>query len=710
MIKLLRYFSITSLIAIVSVAAMLGLFYRQVAVDDLVKLGESKNVALTRAFANSLWSEVAPLLDSDSSLSADELRARPETTELLQAVTEQMDGLSVIKVKIYNLDGLTVFSTEASQIGDDKSANEGFLSAVSGQAVSELTHRDTFSAFEGMIEDRDVISSYVPIQLGGNTNPIMGVFEVYDDVTPLLESIKVTQRSVTSGVALILALLYTVLFFIVKRAEGIINDYQLELKLRERELRKGQNALELRVAERTTDLREANDHLQLEIIQRQQVEDQLVHNANYDSLTNLPNRTMFIERLGRALERAKRRSSYMFAVLFLDLDGLKMINDSLGHSSGDQLLTEFARRLENILRPPDTIARFGGDEFTILLEDIEDISDTLRVADRVQEILALPFTQNGKELFSSVSIGIAMSVAGYDQPDDILRDADIAMYRAKSKGGGRHEVFNQSMHTKAVKRLQLETELHRAIEQEQFRVYYQPIVSLEDGKITAFEALVRWEHPERGLILPIEFIPIAEETGMIIDIDWIVMREACSQMSALQKESPASRSWLMTVDISVKHLSRKGFVEQIDQIIAETGLDPSSLGLEITESALIDDDETTISNLSKLNARGFQLHLDDFGTGYSSLGYLHRFSIDTLKIDRSFVGRIGVDGESSDIVHTVVKLAHNMGMRVIAEGIETEDQLAKLREFDCKYGQGFLFSKPVASLKMAVLAAEEVKV
>ncbi|MCH7480522.1 MAG: EAL domain-containing protein [Chloroflexi bacterium] len=560
---------------------------------------------------------------------------------------------------------------------------------------SKLAHRDTFSAFEGTIEDRYIIESYVPLRMGA-TDPIEGVFEVYTDVTSSLEAIKSAQRNMALGVPLIFGLLYAILFIIVKHADSIIQSHHSEL--------------ESRVEERTFDLKEANLQLQAEMIERQKIADQLVHNANYDPLTNLPNRTLFIERLGRAVERAKRRSDYMFAVLFVDLDGLKMINDSLGHSSGDQVLTEFAERLKKNLRPPDTIARFGGDEFTILIEDIEDVSEVLRVAERIQEILSLPFTLKGKELFSSVSIGIAMSATGYNQPEDILRDADIAMYRAKSKGGAQHQVFDKDMHIKAVNRLQLETDLRQAIEQEQFRVYYQPIVLLATGEITAFEALVRWEHPERGLLLPIEFIQVAEETGMIIDIDWLVMREACRQMSALQKKSPSSRNLSITVNISVIHLARKGLIERIEKIIEETGLNPFSLGLEITESALLEDDVTTINYLTKLNARGFQLQLDDFGKGYSSLSYLHRFPIDAIKIDRSFISRIGVDGESTDIAHTIVKLAHNMGMRVIAEGIETKDQLEKLLEYGCKYGQGFLFSKPVASLEMAALLVEGVKV
>ena len=438
-----------------------------------------------------------------------------------------------------------------------------------------------------------------------------------------------------------------------------------------------------------------------------QAEEKLIHDAFHDALTGLPNRILFMERLERALKHTKRRADYSFAVLFLDLDRFKLVNDSLGHTIGDQLLVALADRLKKCLRSGDTVARLGGDEFTILLDDIEGMDDVTYIVDRIHKEMTLPFNLSGYEVITSASIGIALNANSYELPEEILRDADTAMYRAKALGKARSEVFGKDMHTLAVARLQLEMDLRRAIERQEFRLHYQPIIFLETGKIHGFEALVRWQHPDRGLIHPAEFIPVAEETGLIVPIGQWVLREACHQMHIWQEQSSNNFSLTISVNLSRKQFAQPNLVEQIEQILQETKLDPRNLSLEITESIVMENAEAAISMLLHLGALGMQLHMDDFGTGYSSLSYLHRFPINTLKIDRSFISRIGNDAENLEIVQAIMTLAHSLGMKVTAEGVETAEQLAQLRVLKCEYVQGYFFSKPVNSEMAKALIAKE---
>ena len=435
----------------------------------------------------------------------------------------------------------------------------------------------------------------------------------------------------------------------------------------------------------------------IELTERKRAEAQLVHNALYDALTELPNRTLFMDRLKQACERAKRHQSYLFAVLFLDVDRFKVVNDSLGHVTGDQLLVVISQRLQVCLRPGDTIARLGGDEFTMLLDDIKSANDASLVAERIQRELALPLNLNGHEVFTSASIGIALSGIGHDQPESLLRDADTAMYRAKSLGKARHQLFDTVMHTQALSLLKLETDLRRAVERQELRIHYQPIVALATQRITGFEALVRWQHPERGLVSPAEFIPVAEETGLIIPIGHWVLYEACRQMQAWQEQLSVKQPLAISVNLSVKQFIQQDLIEQIDQILQQTGLDVQNLKLEITESVIMENTESATIMLSQLRALGIQLCMDDFGTGYSSLSYLHRFPINTLKIDRSFISSMSMNSENLEIVRTIIALARNLNLDVTAEGVETAEQLAQLRALQCEYGQGYFFSKPVDS-------------
>jgi diguanylate cyclase (GGDEF)-like protein/PAS domain S-box-containing protein len=435
-----------------------------------------------------------------------------------------------------------------------------------------------------------------------------------------------------------------------------------------------------------------------------------------DPLTGLPNRLLFIDRLGRTIRHAKRRKDFLFAVLFFDLDGFKMINDSMGHLAGDQLLVGVASRLEKCLRSSDTVARFGqgftmarlgGDEFTVLLEELKDASDAKKAADRLMKELTSPFVLAGKEVFTSVSIGIALSSPHYDEPEEILRDADTAMYRAKSLGKARYEVFDADMRASVIARLQLETDLRRALEREEFQNYYQPIVSLTSGEIVGFEALLRWQHPTRGLVGPQEFIPVAEETGLIRELGWWNLREACRQMAEWRNRFDTYSELTISVNLSAKQFVQRNLVEEIRLLLEELQLSPNSLKLEITESTVMGDPAAAVKMLAEIKSLGISLAIDDFGTGYSSLSYLHRFPLDTLKIDRSFISGTDYEGnEGMEIARTILPMANNLRLDVIAEGVETAEQLASLRELRCKFGQGYYFSKPLCAAGAAALLAK----
>jgi diguanylate cyclase (GGDEF)-like protein len=429
------------------------------------------------------------------------------------------------------------------------------------------------------------------------------------------------------------------------------------------------------------------------------------HAAFHDALTGLPNRSLLIDHLKLAIEHSKIQHDHLFAVLFIDLDRFKNINDSLGHNTGDQLLVAIAARIGDCLRPTDTIARLGGDEFAILLDGLEDWTIANSVAERVQSELLKPFRLNGHEVYITASIGIRLSADGRDDAENMLRDADTAMYRAKDNGKARHELFHGSMHTRAVALLKLENDLRRAIERKEFFVQYQPIVSLDTEVLVGFEALVRWNHPERGLVSPDEFIPLAEETGLVTEIGGWVLHEACKQLQTWQT-ALGRETLTMSVNLSGKQLTQPDLIQQIENVLQETGLNATWLRLEITESVVMENAELATNTLLQLRKLGVHLSIDDFGTGYSSLSYLHRFPVNTLKIDRSFIGRMAEGDENAEIVRTICTLANNLGMQVVAEGVETREQLNRLRSLHCEYGQGFLFSKPVDAEAATVMVLE----
>lgn len=434
--------------------------------------------------------------------------------------------------------------------------------------------------------------------------------------------------------------------------------------------------------------------LRLQLDERDSRERKLQHDSVHDALTGLPNRTLFMKRLAEATHRARRGDDGLFAVLFLDLDGFKIVNDSMGHHIGDGLLETVARRLEQCVRGGDVVARLGGDEFAILLERIADARDAAMVAERIQAALATPFNVGAYEHSSSASIGVALSTGASEQPDYLLRSADIAMYRAKSAGRGHFEMFDRAMHAEALTRLQIESDLRHALDRNEFFLHYQPIVSLDDGRIIGMEALVRWQNAERGVVSPATFVPVAEDTGLVVPLGRWVLEEACRQGRIWQARYEASRPFAMSVNLSVREFAQPDLVRRVDAILAETGFPASHLNLEITESAIIGQQHPAIETIQELRQLGVRIHLDDFGTGYSALSYLHRLPLDAVKVDRAFTSSIDSEERPMQVMRAIVSLAHAIGLEVVAEGVSSPRQLALLREMGCDLGQGFLFARP----------------
>ncbi len=461
---------------------------------------------------------------------------------------------------------------------------------------------------------------------------------------------------------------------------------QMALRTATREIQHLNAQLEERVKERTRQLEIANA--------------QLLDMALHDGLTGLANRSLFMEHLERALNAVKVHPGQEFALLFLDCDHFKLVNDSLGHLVGDELLIAIAHRLSNFLSRDHVLARMGGDEFAILLNNSDGVN-AVRIANQISKLLAHPFRLKRHEVYTNVSIGIAVATSDYDKAEQVLRDADIAMYSAKASGRGKYCIFDPAMHEAALERLALETDLHRAVQQQEFLLYYQPIVCLETGYITGFEALLRWQHPQRGLLQPGTFISIAEETGLINTIGNWVIRQACRQLQQWQHEwqqqPHVAPTFTISVNLAAQQFAQPNLVEQIDTILADVGLDPQCLTLELTESTIMEHAQAATTVLRQLRERHIRLSIDDFGTGYSSLSYLHSFPVDALKIDRSFIQRLDGTPETLSLVPLIMEISRAMNMQVIAEGIETQNQLEQLQLLQCNLGQGFLFSQPLPS-------------
>ncbi len=484
---------------------------------------------------------------------------------------------------------------------------------------------------------------------------------------------------------------------------------QIALQLAKAEITELNQDLERRVYQRTIKLKTVVQKLRQEINERQRIQQQLIYDALHDSLTGLPNRALLTERIEFTIAHAKRNPDYRYGLLFIDLDRFKVINDSLGHLIGDQLLIAVSNLLQECVRENDLVARLGGDEFVILLDGIKSVKDATLIGERIQQRMRSPFELQSQNIFTSASIGIVFSSTEYSNPADLMRDADIAMYRAKDKGKARYTIFDQTMYDETLKLVELENNLRFALQRNELMMHYQPIISLDSNKLVGFEALIRWQHPERGSISPVEFIPIAEDTGLILEIGEWLLRESCQQLQTWRQQFasiPEIGSLKMSINLASQQLQEPEFISKLDQILGDTGLDGSSLRLEITESVLIEPEGSIQDTLRQIKNRNIKLSIDDFGTGYSSLSYLRRFPIDNLKIDRSFIQQMNFDSENFEIVRLIITLAKTLGMKTISEGVETSLQLNQLKGLGCEFAQGYLFSIPLAPEQIELMLAK----
>ena len=696
MFRLLRYFSFTSLILMVLATVVIGTLHRVFEKNDLLQLGESHSIALTQTFVNVIWPKFRGYTDTANQLDIDALRQHPDVTRLNVKVRELMRNTSLLKLNISQLDGRTIFSTDATQIGRQSNLGRnreiGFLTAQQGQTISLLTHHASFSDLDGEAAPRDVLESYIPLRRSQDA-PIEGVLEIYTDVTDTLATSVKRQRLVMLSVIAALAVLYGIFCLIVKYADGVIKKQHEQQRLADQNLH---------------------------------------HMSTHDALTNLPNRMLLLDRIKQSLSAAERRNN-LLAVAFIDLDNFKTINDSLGHHVGDEVLKTVSQRLSLILRKGDTIARLGGDEFVIALPDVATRADTFLITQKVLDTIAVPISTEGHELHLTASIGIALYPEHGQDVETLMRNADMAMYSAKQLGRNRHQIYLDKMSAQVQKQVKIEHEMRRALDNQEFVLYYQPIIDMKSGIIVGAEALLRWPGVHEPWLSPTEFIPMAEECGLIVPLSEWVLGEACNQLHAWHKHglgldnftmavnlSPRdfthdsthdstpdfTPDFTMAVNVSPRHFATAGLGAMVAGVIERSKIDPGSLHLEITEGLLMGMNESVRNNFEDLKNLGIKFSLDDFGTGYSSLGYLRRFSIHLLKIDQSFVRELPDNADNVAIVTAIIALANSLGLTVIAEGIETPAQLALLTQLGCHRAQGFLFSHPIPATEFLALASQ----
>ncbi|WP_300449479.1 EAL domain-containing protein [Accumulibacter sp.] len=812
-----RYFSLTSLLCTALIAVLLGWSYQRLALDDLEHLAESRNVALTNAFANALWAKFAPLVEASAGATADVLRQRADAAGLPATVIQHMKGTGVVKVKVYALNGVTVFSTDRQQTGEDKSNNAGFLAARAGRVTNVLNHRDKMDTFEGTINDLDVFSSYLPMR--GEAKEVVAVIELYSDVTAFVAHLNETRQLVIALVAGLLAILYGLLFLLVARAQGIIDRQAGELEESLQDVERVNRELDRRVQERTEALNETNRNLSREIdvrraaeaqlklaaevfdnamegilitdadqrilavngaftrvtgyaadevigqtprilksgrqdrafyaalwsslqtethwqgemwnrrkngdvfpewlsitavfdeqgavshyvavfsdlTQRKAAERKIDHLAFYDPLTDLPNRRLLLDRLQHALVTSAR-TARCGALLFVDLDNFKNLNDIVGRERADLVLQKAAQRLSACVRASDTVARPGSDEFVVMLEDLsDDAQDAANQAEavggKVLTTLSQPYLLADYAHHNTVSIGIALFTDQHEMVDELLQRAESAMHQAKRVGGNALRFFDPAMQEAVTARAALAAALRDAGKKREFLVYYQAQVDAA-GRTIGAEALLRWQNPKRGLVSPAEFIPLLEESRQIISVGQWVLETACARLAAWAAQAELTHLSI-AVNVSARQFHDESFVDRVLAALASSGARPQQLKLELTESLLVDDVEAVIAKMSALKATGVHFSLDDFGTGYSSLSYLKRLPLDQLKIDQGFIRNILDDANDAAIARMVVVLAESLGLAVIAEGVETAAQRDYLAGQGCRAYQGYLFSRPL---------------
>ena len=649
--KLLGYSWIAGLVLIGVVVIALSFLYRQLVFESLIEGETRSNVAVTQSFAGSIWPNHSEFISRASEVPAGELASRPEIRRIDDDLRSMMKGLAVVKVKIYDAGGLTVFSTDPRQIGEDKSGNPGYLSARGGIPASDITYRDRFDAWEGVISARNIIATYVPVRAKDGAQ-VAAVMEVYSDVTPLVEKMERSQLNILGIVLGSLLAIYAVILGITLRYRRLIGEKETERLAQEERIR---------------------------------------HQAYHDALTGLPNRASFAEHIEEAVRRA-RRTGWTLSVMFLDLDRFKVINDSLGHDSGDQLLRVAAGRIKRSVRDSDMLFRMGGDEFTVLLESVRGPEETAAVARRIIDAIAEPIQLQQHEIRTTVSIGMALFPKDDPTGERLVKSADTAMYRAKELGRNRFEFFTAEMNRRVENQLLLGAALRHAIKEKEFVLHFQPRVAATSRKVVGVEALLRWRHPERGLVPPADFVPLLEETDLITQVgDW-VLQAACRQAREWQELGLSLR---VSVNISSRQFRSASLVDSVAATLQASGLAPGSLELELTESLLVENAEGAISMMARLKLLGVVLSIDDFGTGYSSFGYLRQFPIDFLKVDRVFVREVDRNPKDAAIVRAISALARSLGIGFVAEGVEEPSQAEYLETCDCAEMQGYLFSPPV---------------
>jgi diguanylate cyclase (GGDEF)-like protein len=650
--KLTRFFSLTSLIGLVVVTTCLIWAYRALTVHHLIEHESRANADLTRAFANAVWSRYRSFVRSSAGRSRLALLADPALPRIRADVLEKMSGLKIVKIKIYNLDGLTVFSTDEQQIGEDKSANDGFRKARAGAVVSDITYRDRFDAFEGVLNKRNLISSYVPIRAAPDA-PIEGVFEIYSDVTELLQQQHRAQWQVAAIVLALLGTLYLFLFLLVRKADRII-----ARQVREQE----------------------------------EKEDQVRHQAYHDVLTGLPNRAYFSDQFNQSITLAARHG-HASALMFIDLDRFKAVNDTQGHDVGDKLLKVVSERIHTCLRSSDILFRIGGDEFTVILPVIAEPEEAASVASRILEAVAAPVLIGGHELSVGATIGIAIYPGDGDSAGELLRNADAAMYSAKENCRGTLGFYHGATNRRLLQRLKLEAALHKGFCDGEFELYYQPRMDARTRRVVGLEALMRWVRPSRGVVLPGEFIHVFEETGMMVDVSEWVFRRVCWQICRWQEQG--FKPLAVSVNVSSVQFQSASFVAMIERALADTGVAPGLIELDATELLLNSSPEQAHATLAALKALGLRMSIDGCGTAYTSPDDLRHFGLDSLKIDRSFLVELATSPSDQALAAKIIETAQELGIGVVVQGVETEAQAAFFSGMPSCHLQGFLFCRPL---------------
>ena len=647
-------------------AIVLGLLHQAFEKSRLLRYGEKQNLALAQAFSSSTWPKFRNFANAAKRLDADALRRQSGIAKLGLSVRDAVRNTPTVRVTLYQLDGRTLFSTDASLIGTENGNAAGFLSARQGRETSEIAHYDKFSTFNGEIVNRDLLSSYIPLRSGAEA-PIEGVMAIYTDVTDLGASDGKEELYVTLSVIAVLAALYGVLFFIVRNADRII--------------------------------RKQYEH-------QRRIEKNLRHMTTHDALTNLPNRLLLLDRI-RQLLTAAERYNHLLAVAYIDIDNFQAVNNSLGRHVGDKVLQTLAQRLSGCIRESDTIARLGGDEFVASLPDIKSNADLFQIAKKMLAAITLPIEAEGRELHLTASIGIALYPEHGKDAETLLSKADMAMHSAKNLGGSRHQMFVENMSEEVQQLVQLEDQMWRALENNEFVLHYQPVVDLKSGSIVGAEALLRWPNAHGTWLSPEEFVPIAEKCGLIAPLSEWILSEACTQLQAWREIGHGLNDFTMAVNLSPRHFATAGLETMIAGLIDQAEIDPGRLHLEITDRVLTDINEATASNLEGLKRIGIKLSLDDFGTGYSSLGYLRNYRIDMLKINRTFIQDLPNSADNMAIVTTIISLANSLGLTVVAKGVETRLQLSALEQLGCHLAQGFLLSRPLPADAFLSLVMEQ---